>query len=358
MNYNSVQEILNAGTTNMTCLRNNSKQDDGTDTITGVSWFTYNGTVASTIYASGNSFIGFGTSSEHLRVNRRDGALYYLYREEGTLYGYFKFLKIRWQGYSQYNQTSSSYRVTYDVILWDTGDISLHMINVPTSNNTGTYSLTAGSTYSYNVSATKPDVTFIKNGSGFTVSNNIIDLKLPFRYLVRDGASYFNINNDSLNRIEVTELTSEVFQNLGLENIPSLSLLMNLSNPEILYWTPINSEQLESGLVVKGEPPLPQIIYYDNHDMTGHNGIEKVECDAYRDVLFCVSVDDGQTWKYYNNESWNVASTELEGMNVTTLNTLTASAWSEIITSDSVVKFRCVLPSKNSYVGKIYIKYN
>lgn len=103
MNYNSIEEILSAGTTNMTVIRNDSKQDDGTDSITGVPWFTYNGTVASTIYASGNSWLGFGSTSEHLKVNRRDGAMYYLYREEGTLYGYYNFLKIRWAGYSYYN---------------------------------------------------------------------------------------------------------------------------------------------------------------------------------------------------------------------------------------------------------------
>ena len=47
MNYNSIEEILSAGTSNMTVIRNNTKQDDGTDTITGVSWFTFNGVTAS-----------------------------------------------------------------------------------------------------------------------------------------------------------------------------------------------------------------------------------------------------------------------------------------------------------------------
>ena len=143
MDYSSVEQIFSAGTTNMEVLRNNSKQDDGTDSFSGVSWFTYNGTVASTIYASGNSWIGFGSSSEHLKVNRRDGALYSLYREEGTLYDHYKFLKIRWEGYSQYNQTATSYANSYDVVLWDTGDISLHMISIPSSYNSGTYSLIA-----------------------------------------------------------------------------------------------------------------------------------------------------------------------------------------------------------------------
>ena len=54
MDYNSVEEILQAGTSNMTVLRNHSKQDDGTDSITGVSWFSFKGNTVNTIYASGN----------------------------------------------------------------------------------------------------------------------------------------------------------------------------------------------------------------------------------------------------------------------------------------------------------------
>ena len=132
MNYNSIEEILSAGTTNMTVIRNNTKQDNGTDSLTGIDWFTFKEVIASTIYVNGNSWIGFGSSSGHLKVNHRDGALYSLYREEGTLYNYYKFLKIRWKGYSSYYTTSSLYAIEYDVILWDTGDISLHMISIPT----------------------------------------------------------------------------------------------------------------------------------------------------------------------------------------------------------------------------------
>lgn len=357
MNYNSVQEILSAGTTNMTVLRNNTKQDDGTDQITGVSWFTYNGITASTIYASGNSFIGFDSSSEHLKVNRRDGALYSLYREEGTLYNYVKFLKIRWSGYSQYSQTDSSYCVEYDVILWDTGDISLHMISIPTSYNDGTYSLISSSTYTYTVSSSNPDVTFIKTDSGFTVSNNIIGLKPPSRYLIRSGSTYYTINNNSLSMIDTIELTSNVFQDFGTEEIPELLLLASLTNPEIIYWTDVNNYSLNNGLVVKGIPPLPQVVYSDTVDMTNHTGIEKVECAASDDVLFAISIDDGQTWKYYNNGVLNVA-TDSEGMNVDVLNSFTSEMWEGTLSSSTSFKVRCVLPTATSNVGEIYIKYN
>ncbi len=352
MNYNSIQEILSAGITNMQVLRNNTKQDDGTDTIIGVPWFTYNGITASTIYASGNSFIGFGTSTEHLKVNRRDGVMYSLYREEGTLCNYYNFLKIRWDGYTTYNQTSASYRITYDVILWDTGDISLHMVTIPTSQNNGTYSLTADSTYTYTVNSANPDVTFKKTNSGFSVSNSLINLEIS-SILIRSGSSYYTIENNALSKLEVTELTSELFIKKGVKSVPSLSLLSALTNPEILFWT--NMYTTGATLTIKGIPPLPQVVYFDTQDMTNYLTIKNLECFATNDVLFSISTDDGQTWKYYNNKSWNINNSS--GMNIDTLQSITSDEWLEILTGATSYRFRCLLPNTTSSVGKIYINH-
>ena len=359
MNYSSIEEIFSAGTTNMETLRNNTKQDDGTDSITGVSWFTYNGTVASTIYASGNSWIGFGSSSEHLKVNRRDGALYSLYREEGTLYRYYKFLKIRWEGYSTYSQTTATYAISYDVILWDTGDISLHMISIPSSYNNGAYSLAASSTYNYTVSAASPDVTFIKTDSGFEVSNSVISLIPPpeRRYLIRDAQTYYTVSNNVLAEVAISELTSESFLNYGVEDIPAISLLTNLTKPEILYWTEdSDSGAVEDGLIITGTPPLPQILYYETQDMSAYSAIRKAETVASDDAVFTITFDGGQTWKYYNNEAWNTATTELEGMTAFTIKNLSESVWGEVSTSASY-QFRCALPCVDSYAHGIYVGY-
>lgn len=361
MNYNSVEEILSAGTTNMTVIRNNTKQDDGSDSITGVSWFTYNGTVASTIYANGNSWIGFGASSEHLKVNRRDGAMYSLYREEGTLYGYYKFLKIRWVGYSRYNYTTSSYALTYDVILWDTGDISLHMISIPTSYNTGTYSLVASSTYSYTVSTASPDVTFTKTDSGFEVTNSIINLELPFnaRYLIRSGLDYYTITDNALSAISITSLTASVFSTYGVnyysEGLPSISLLRNLTNPEILFWQDTTDEMAKkSKLVIKGTPTLPQMVYYEPQDIFDKTGISKAEVVASDGVLFAISCDGGQTWKYYNGTSWVDATAETDGMSAVVLKNITPEAWGEL-TITATYQFRCILPALTSTASKVYV---
>lgn len=363
MNYNSIEEILSADITNMTVLRDNTKQDDGTDTITGVDWFTFNGTVASTIYASGNSFIGFGSSSEHLKVNRIDGALWSLYREEGTLYNHYNFLKIRWKGYSRYNQTTTAYALEYDVILWDTGDISLHMISIPTQYANGTYSLVASSTYTYIVNTSSPDVTFKKTDTGFEVQNNIINLIVPYdmRYLVRDGATIYTISDNTLTSLGSVALTSALFLDLGydpnLNGMFELSVLNGLSNPELLYW----HEETELAddvtmLSIQGTPVLPQTIIYEPEIIPDGSAIKIIESVATDDVLFTITFDSGTTWKYYDGNAWVVAEFASNGMNGNTLKTIPESIWTEVITSNTY-QIRCALPSVTSVVNKIAVGY-
>lgn len=164
--FSGIHELLNT-TAGMTVLRNNSGQDDGVDSVTGVSWFTFNGTVASTIYVSGNSFVGFGSNAEHLKVCRRDGKMWYLYRQEGTV-GSRKFLKIRWEGYSWYGKTASTYSLKWELFLFDDGGLFLNIIDVPDdASYLGVSELTSGSNvYAIPVSlSTAMFCSFIPNGS-------------------------------------------------------------------------------------------------------------------------------------------------------------------------------------------------
>lgn len=355
MNYNSVEEIFAAGITNMEILRNNSRQDDGTDTITGVDWFMFNGTPATNIYANGNSWIGFGSSAEHLKVNRRDSAMWFLYKEEGTLYDHYRFLKIRWKGYSAWSATDSASSVEYDVILWDTGDISLHMISIPTSNNTGTYALAvAASVYSYTVSTDSPDVTFIKTDAGFDVQNSAISLMLPYekRFLIRDGSTVYTVIDSALSSLGTVALTSSLFLNSGTNKMPDISLLRGLSNPEILYWHDITT--VASGLSIAGIPPLPQIILYETITVNDSQKIKIMEAAASKDAVFTITTNNGMTWQYYNGTAWITSSDILEGMTNKRMKAITPEQWQSIT---GTCQIRCVLPSTTSYISKLAIGY-
>lgn len=162
----SFDSLLNT-TAGMTAVVNNKEHDDDVVSVTGVDWFTYAGKTASTIYVSGNNFIGFGQNAEQLKIWRRDGAIYYIYRQEGTLTSGKRFLKIRVEGYVYYSSTSSSYALKYEVFLIEGQTLFVNVIQRPTSSSyTGTSSITDGKTttnLNISVSSTVPISILVKN---------------------------------------------------------------------------------------------------------------------------------------------------------------------------------------------------
>lgn len=170
----SFDSLLNT-TAGMTAIVNNVKHDDDVVSVTGVDWFTYAGKTASTIYVSGDNFIGFGQNSEQLKIWRRDGAVYYIYRQEGTLASGKRFLKIRVEGYVYYSSTSSSYALKYEVFLIEGQRLFINVVQVPTDNSyTGTSSITdenITTNLNISVSSTVPISILVKNAG---VSQEIV----------------------------------------------------------------------------------------------------------------------------------------------------------------------------------------
>lgn len=340
---------------NMTVLVNNQSYDDDSYTAIGASWFTFKDVVASSIYINGNSWFGFGSATEHLKVNRRDAKMWYLYREEGTLYNYFNFLKFRWKGYSRYNQTSSAYAIEYDVILWDTGDISLHMVSIPTSYNTGTYQLVASSTYTYTVSTTAPDVTFKKTDSGFEVQNSLIAFEKPYetRFLFRDGTTIYTVANGILSSLGVVEITSDLFLNSGVEELPEFSLLTGLSNPEILYWGSDKAPDI-TGIRITGTPELPQIVYYNGNETEG-NTLRSIEAEDTEDIIYALTFDNRATWWYRLHGTWVQTDDIVVGMTSMVMNRMTKETFAELhaLNNSTIFELRAVLPAATSRINTI-----
>lgn len=170
----SFDSLLNT-TAGMTAIVSNTKHDDDVINVTGVDWFTYAGKTASTIYVSGNNFIGFGQNAEQLKIWRRDGAIYYVYRQEGTLTSGKRFLKIRVEGYVYYSSTSSSYALKYEVFLIEGQTLFINVVQRPTSSSyTGTSSITDGNNttnLNISVSSTVPISILVKNAG---VSQEIV----------------------------------------------------------------------------------------------------------------------------------------------------------------------------------------
>lgn len=184
----SFDSLLNTAS-GMTAIVNNTKHDDDTISVTGVDWFTYVGKTASTIYVSGNNWIGFGQNAQQLKICNRDGAVYYIYRQEGVLESGKKFLKIRVEGYSHYSTSyQSSTGLKYEIFLIEGQTLFVNVIKVPSNSNyIGTSSIADGSTTtSLTISATST---------------------VPVYILVKDAGSAQKVTYEKYSDISVTEIS-------------------------------------------------------------------------------------------------------------------------------------------------------
>ena len=359
--YNDVSEIF-INTSEFTTLRDNSKNDDTTETLTGVSWFTYDGKTCNSIYTSGNHWFGFGANAEHLKINRRDGSVYYIYREEGTLYRYYKFLRFRMSGYTVHNTTGSSYLITYDVILWDTGDISLHMVDVPTSNYDGIFTLGSQTYTAPTISA--PDVTFYLQEDGtYNIVYEPIFLELPFdkKYLVKiyDDAGYtlYTVTDGALVALETKDVVGATFAEFGCDELPSGDLLKSYGHFELLHWFGHENYYPEVRVGVVGIP-YPQTVESRDYDMSHGtiHGIEKVLVEATEDVSFAMSIDSGASWMCFKDGVWVALSEGDSGMSATTMNLITTEQWNSAVTTGKY-RFRMTLVDETSTFTSLVVDY-
>jgi hypothetical protein len=57
------------------------------------------------------------------------------------------------------------------------------------------------------------------------------------RYLITDAnGDLYTVEDNALLRLAETELTAEVFETYGVQDIPDGALLLTLTDPTILYW--------------------------------------------------------------------------------------------------------------------------
>lgn len=316
MNYNSLDSMLNTKK-NMEVLRNNSKVDTGTDIVKGVDWFKFNNVIAKNIYVNSDSWIGFGSSTQHLKICYRDGAIWNLYREEGTLYNYYKFLKIRWEGYSYYGSTAIDYKLVWELFIFDNGDMFINVVNVPTkSSYLGTSTiLSSGNNITLDIELGTP--TFIslyhddENGVAWTVKKELLDIPCPFdiKYLVRCDGKYYTLIDGILSEISVDTLNAEIFKNKGFNKPESFDFLKDLSNPDLLNWisTDIYIGNIELNVTAT---PFDQILETKSFNMTDPSilGIDNIITDS--EVLFKFSFDAGVTYEVFKDNIWINANDE------------------------------------------------
>lgn len=226
--YTKLSELLNT-TDGMDVLRNNSALDSGPDTVAGADWFTFNGSDVANLYVHGDSYVGFGSNSAQLQVCSRNARMYYLYRQEGKITT-TRFLKIRWEGYSRNNSTSSSYKLTWELFLFDDGGMFLNLVTPPSSSSyIGTNSLTCGDkTYAFTVTVSTP-VTYsflLQDDGSFVVTAD--EYPVATRY-VSFGTAEFS--TDVIRRVSSVK-SSYIEWDADIPDGTSLKIYSKLSNGE------------------------------------------------------------------------------------------------------------------------------
>ena len=339
-NYNSIEELV-AGVENATQIVNGTKYDDNSYTIDGVPAFVkYKGASVSTIYANGNSYIGFGTDAEHFKYNRRDAAMYSLWTEIGTYLGTYSFYRVRWSGMCKYDAYGSPYAQSFDLIIFDTGDVMFYAVDIPTSYYDGTFSF---ADVSYNAPTTDSRyITFYAQADGtYTIEYAPISFASPYitKYLVRDSGKLYTVTDGVLTEITGT-LSADLFETSGADDIPDGALLIGLTAPEILCWT--NADTLPKlTATVQGMPTGSHDIISDNIPLDRGNiyGITSIEATASDNATYLLSFDGG-AWMAYNNGKWSASDV---GMTTAELVAVPVNAWSSVINSAKYMQLKAIL---------------
>ena len=353
-NYETIEELV-AGVSNATKLVDNTNYDENSYTISGLPEFVkYKGVSVSTIYANGNSWIGFDAESEHFKFNRRDAAMYNLWTEEGALLGTYSFFRVRWGGVCKYNSYGNPYFQTFDLIIFDTGDVMFYAVDIPTSYYDGTF---AFADVGYNAPTTDSRyVTFYAQADGtYTVAYEPISLQPSniTKYLVRDSGNIYTVADGAL--VEVTgTLNADMFKTSGIDTIPDGALLMTLSAPEVLCWT--NTEELPRlSATVQGMPIGTHEVISDSIPIGHHSiyGMASIDTNVSENATFLLSFDGGE-WMAYTDGKWSASSV---GMTASELELIPTNAWSSVMNSAKVMKLKAMIDGTDT-VTEVKFNFN
>lgn len=345
-------------------------QDDNTISCVGASWFKYNGISCDTIYISGNSWIGFGASSEHMKIDRRDAKCHYLYRQE-LIYNMWKCIKFRWEGYSYYNQTTDAYKLVWELFVFETGDFFLNIINnsgkgvnsFDTLGGSGQFNPITGAQISGYCGDTD-------NGKSFELKEEIYNHAPPvvFKYIIENEGNYFVEENGILVKLDITELSSENFKSFGMDSIPSKSILAAFKAFKLHRWQDPENYRLNPMVAHIKAVPHNQLIV-QNYDVDySHESIESINNvrinsikadDA--NVRYAISMDSGVIWFQYNGTDWNELNVQdkdeflLNGMTQTVVESITNEEWIQFTSKFKTKTIRFAIVANQETVAEVSI---
>lgn len=178
----------------------------------------------------------------------------------------------------------------------------------------------------------------------------------PYKYLVRNNDIIYTVSDGALT--EVTGiLNAQLFQTYGVEEIPSGTLLITLSNPEVLCWIDGLTVPLLKA-TVQGIPQPQVIVSEEINLMDGSiKGIESVAIDCKGEPVFAVSFDKKATWIMHNGTEWVAVSDELSGMTKAEFEAITTEQWQPKYEASSDMYIRCTILDETQSITTLNIDF-
>lgn len=176
-------------------------------------------------------------------------------------------------------------------------------------------------------------------------------------YLIKDSENMYTISNSelvNLGAVSEISLTASYFTEHGFTDISDTSLILTLSNPQVMAWSEADFD-IQADITYS--PPLPQYLtsVYSLFD-TSVTGINEVILEGSDDIGIRFAFTDSDTFYYWDaaeqcfKTSDNVFNTKSECKNII--------PFSEI-NGDAVrgLKVQVVFPAQTSYLSGITINF-
>lgn len=365
-----------------------TRNDDTTVTLPDIGFdFKYNGSNIRQIYASGNTWIGFGTGSEHLSINRKDTSYNNLYYSNEVEYS-TKLFRVRFEGNSSYSSWGSN-NLVWEVSVFETGVIRLVIESMPNNgtnsfNNPGmgpqTLALSQGKSYIF----TPSDAT----GKNFIIQEGSY-IPCITKFLMVDSEGVKNYQGTTWVKIGDLPLTEDMFKTYGVDTVPA-SMAGLIGNSPALYIYTDNPEVKANKnnnkfIIEKTVTSKPKVIV-QNYDFNIHDGktikvIEALVQYTKKDtnlndvttngkIRMALSIDSGVSWFTYNINTGKFDEIDIlditaflaNGINPTILTSLDYVVLNTMIAQDRKLRFAYILekPALNDVckLRKIKIFYN
>ena len=179
-----------------------------------------------------------------------------------------------------------------------------------------------------------------------------------YKYLVRNNDVIYTVSDGALKEVTGT-LNSQLFNIYGVDEIPSSTLLIQLSSPEVLCWK--DSEEVPKlTATVIAMPKNNQQIITNAIDLTHSSitGIESAIADCDGELIIAVSFDNKQTWKAWNGETWLLLSEEFSGMSKETLESITLDQWNLLYSGATSMYLRVSFLDTTQVIRTITIDFS